>query len=113
MRQWASRTHQEKSPLKSSSLQREGEEEAETLVVSRQPNPTIPLDEFFPNRSIGFTPVDRHPMLSKGLECVPHSLFQTTSYQLPSRGESVFTKTGGLNRRTILSSKLLRVLQKM
>ena len=27
-----------------------------------------------------------------------HSLFQTKSYQLPSRGESVFTKTGGLNQ---------------
>ena len=48
--------------------------------------------------SLHADPVDRHPMLSKGLECVTHSLFQTKSYQLPSCGESVFTKTGGLNR---------------
>ena len=38
-------------------------------------------------------------MLSKGLERVIHNLFQTKSYQLPSRGESVFTKAGGLNQR--------------
>ena len=57
-----------------------------------------PAEFFQPDRldSLRADPVGRHPMLSKGLECVTHSLFQTKSYQLPSRGESVFTKTGGL-----------------
>ena len=66
-----------------------------------------PAEFFQPDRldSLRTDPVDRHPMLSKGLECVTHSLFQTKSYQLPSRGESVFTKTGSLNRRTTTNLK--------